>query len=659
MIAPLRSEIRLSDVVRSLAGTAGYREKLEAALVAWFGVRRALVTHSGRTGLYFLFKALPHRTVYLPAYNCWAVTEAALRAGKQIVYVDIRLEDFNMDLGELRRLLVPGSIILATHQFGIPCDIEGMTDLARERNCMVLEDNAPAFGAGVRGKRTGSFGAAAIVSFDYSKQVVSGKGGAILFNDEELYRRVRALHDAETVLPGPLVSLRYMLVALAYSYATHPWVYPLTYALFRRIRGCSRSEPKCDVTGQNVSYRYACDDMRAKLACLGMARVDAVAARRREVADFYRRACTGSDRVIFAAVPEGATPALIKFPIRLNGWDRDSFHAHCLRSGIDMAYLLPFHYGTEADCPNAARAASEAFALPVYGALRKRDLARIRAVLDDRRSFAAEPAHVAASGLVEERRLFGLPIYYYWMDTAAFLESKQFVSLLRTHEELPEHAYDLRIGYKTFLVDLNRSTDEIFAGFDYTRAVCPIKKAAKHGIVIKQAETDREKERYFEFYRSFAEHPKRKGKILVIQRHELDFLTVLYALSPEGDYLGGIGLLPSADGRYLLAKYSATLHRCCEQDLLVWHAIQYAKEHRYAWFDLSWMLPTEDTNSDQYRLYQYKKKFGGELVDFYAYVRFSALFAIPGKLFSLALAVLFGGDINRFSLFLKKIRMFR
>jgi lipid II:glycine glycyltransferase (peptidoglycan interpeptide bridge formation enzyme) len=208
-------------------------------------------------------------------------------------------------------------------------------------------------------------------------------------------------------------------------------------------------------------------------------------------------------------------------------------------------------------------------------------------------------------------------------------------------------------------VDLNRSTDEIFAGFDYTRAVCPIKKAAKHGIVIKQAETDREKERYFEFYRSFAEHPKRKGKILVIQRHELDFLTVLYALSPEGDYLGGIGLLPSADGRYLLAKYSATLHRCCEQDLLVWHAIQYAKEHRYAWFDLSWMLPTEDTNSDQYRLYQYKKKFGGELVDFYAYVRFSALFAIPGKLFSLALAVLFGGDINRFSLFLKKIRMFR
>ena len=133
MIATLRSEIRFLDLIRSLFLNQGCIEKLERQLTEYFGVQKTLLTHSGRTGIYFLLKALPQKKVYLPAYNCWAVTEAAQYAGKEIEYVDISLGDYNMDIAKLRACLEPDSIILATHQFGIPCDIEAIIELARER----------------------------------------------------------------------------------------------------------------------------------------------------------------------------------------------------------------------------------------------------------------------------------------------------------------------------------------------------------------------------------------------------------------------------------------------------------------------------------------------------------------------------------------------
>ncbi len=134
-------------------------------------------------------------------------------------------------------------------------------------------------------------------------------------------------------------------------------------------------------------------------------------------------------------------------------------------------------------------------------------------------------------------------------------------------------------------------------------------------------------------------------------------MDIFYAVSAEGDYLGGIGLLPSADGRYLLYKYAATLHRFCENELLIWHAIQYAKDDRYSYFDMSWMWATDDKNSDQYRLYQFKKKFGGSLADFYTYVKLRGFLIIPGIIFKLILDFFFKGDMIKFTLLLKKVKV--
>ena len=111
---------------------------------------------------------MPQKKVYLPAYNCWAVAEAVHRAGKKPIYIDISLNDYNMDTSKLEEVLERDSIVIATHQFGIPCDIEAILQIASERQCVVIEDNAAAFGSEIRGKKTGGFALAGIVSFDLS-----------------------------------------------------------------------------------------------------------------------------------------------------------------------------------------------------------------------------------------------------------------------------------------------------------------------------------------------------------------------------------------------------------------------------------------------------------------------------------------------------------
>ncbi len=259
----------------------------------------------------------------------------------------------------------------------------------------------------------------------------------------------------------------------------------------------------------------------------------------------------------------------------------------------------------------------------------------------------------------EIRKLFSLTLNYYWMDTEGFLKSRHSISLLRSHEDLPEKEYFLKISYMTFLIDLSKSKEEIYSAFDYTGARYKINKALKSGIAVKKAETVEEKQKFYNFYRAFAYDPKRKNKILVLQKEELDRLEVFYAVSAGGEYLGGTGLLPSPDRRYLLYKYAATMHRFCENELLIWHAIQYAKDAGFSYFDMSWMWPTEDKKSDEYRLYQFKKKFGGNLVPFYTYIKLKGPLIVPGAIFKLLLNSLFKGDIIRFTLFLKKMKVFK
>ena len=170
MISRHKIELTNREVIVSLLRKKNddvdrFAEKLKD----YYGIKNIILTPSGRGGLYLLFKALPQKRVILPAFDCRAVVEAATIAAKEIDYVDIDLTDYNMNVERLRERIKPDSIVVATHQLGIPCKLDEIAKICAENNSVMLEDSAASFGAVYKGKKTGTIGDTAACSFCQNK----------------------------------------------------------------------------------------------------------------------------------------------------------------------------------------------------------------------------------------------------------------------------------------------------------------------------------------------------------------------------------------------------------------------------------------------------------------------------------------------------------
>ncbi len=155
----------------------------ESAFARAVGAPHAISFGSGRMALYAALSSLGVREqdeVILPAFTCVVVPNAVLYLGARPVYVDIRLEDFNIDTELLEKAITPRTkVILAQHTFGRPCDLEAISKIAKRHGIKVIEDCAHAFGATYRGKPVGGFGDLAIYSTDHSKVINTHLGGVV------------------------------------------------------------------------------------------------------------------------------------------------------------------------------------------------------------------------------------------------------------------------------------------------------------------------------------------------------------------------------------------------------------------------------------------------------------------------------------------------
>ena len=83
--------------------------------------------------------------------------------------------------------------VMLVHLYQSVGDIDGLLDVCRRHTISLLEDCAQAHGARWRGRRAGTFGTIATFSFQQSKLLTSGEGGAALTSDPRLYERLQQL----------------------------------------------------------------------------------------------------------------------------------------------------------------------------------------------------------------------------------------------------------------------------------------------------------------------------------------------------------------------------------------------------------------------------------------------------------------------------------
>lgn len=197
-------EQELLDVLRSRSPfrrAGGKVAQFEQEYAAHIGAKFAIGVTSGTTALYAAMAAMeigPGDEVILPAWNWYADYDVIVLAGALPVFAEVD-DSFDIDPADIERRITPRTkAIIAAHLEGCPCNLDPILAIARKHNLRVLEDCAQCAGGKYKGRYVGTIGDIGINSFQLSKTITSGEGGAITTNDPVLYERAFRFHDVGT-----------------------------------------------------------------------------------------------------------------------------------------------------------------------------------------------------------------------------------------------------------------------------------------------------------------------------------------------------------------------------------------------------------------------------------------------------------------------------
>jgi perosamine synthetase len=185
----------------------------------YLGTHTCFATNQSRAGLLLAFKAMgiaQGDEVIVQSFTFRGVMNAILESGAVPVLADSCCDDLHAHPEEIEsRITDRTKAIIATHLFGVPCDIEEYVSIARERDCFLIEDCAQCLGAAYNGKKIGTFGDVSTFSFNFEKHMSTGEGGMVAVNTPSFADRVReTLSRYAVVSPADEKSYVYGLLLL-------------------------------------------------------------------------------------------------------------------------------------------------------------------------------------------------------------------------------------------------------------------------------------------------------------------------------------------------------------------------------------------------------------------------------------------------------------
>ncbi|MEN6449544.1 MAG: DegT/DnrJ/EryC1/StrS family aminotransferase [Thermoguttaceae bacterium] len=210
-----QGERAMLEVLRSGQWFRGGGQKVsgfEAAYAKLTGAKHCLATSSGTAALLTSLAALeigPGDEVIVPPYTFVATVNAVLLRYALPIFVDSDLETFQIDAKKIESAITDRTaLIVPVHLGGAAADLDTILAVAEKHKLRVLEDACQAHLAEWRGRKVGTLGAAGCFSFQMSKNLSSGEGGAIVSDDEAFITRCSAFHNNSRPIGGN-----------AYSYA--------------------------------------------------------------------------------------------------------------------------------------------------------------------------------------------------------------------------------------------------------------------------------------------------------------------------------------------------------------------------------------------------------------------------------------------------------
>lgn len=190
----------VSEVLRSgIIAEGAVVKEFEEKFAVFCGTKFAVAVNSGTAALHVLLLSYgigPQDEVLVPPLTFIATANACLYTGAKPVFCDINPDTLNIDPSDIRKKITKNTkAIIPVHLYGLPADMDEITQVAKEYKLIVIEDACQAHAAVYKKKLAGNLADAAAFSFYATKNITTAEGGMITTNDEAIVRLARSIRN--------------------------------------------------------------------------------------------------------------------------------------------------------------------------------------------------------------------------------------------------------------------------------------------------------------------------------------------------------------------------------------------------------------------------------------------------------------------------------
>lgn len=187
--------------------TGRFGKKFEYQFAKYFGSKTSLLVNSGSSANLVAFYALtspklgerqikPGDEVITVAAGFPTTINPLIQYGAIPVFLDVDIPTYNVKAELIESAITPKTkAIMMAHSLGNPFNLDIVMDVAKKYNLWVIEDDCDSLGATYRGKKTGTFGDLATVSFYPAHHITMGEGGSVLVNNMKLKMIAESFRD--------------------------------------------------------------------------------------------------------------------------------------------------------------------------------------------------------------------------------------------------------------------------------------------------------------------------------------------------------------------------------------------------------------------------------------------------------------------------------
>ncbi len=315
-LAPSGCPIEIREVAKTLLKkvSGNPQEEFIAAIKEMLGVKHCFLVSSGKTALYLILKALSKNNterneVLIPAYTCYSVPSAIVKAGLKVRLCDVEPTTLDFDYNYLKKIPLKNVLaIVPSNLFGLGSDLGRIMEIAGKEGIFVVDDAAQSFGGTLNARAFGSFGDAGLFSLGRGKNITTLGGGIIVSNSDEIAESINA---ACSKLPACRRHelIRFIIESVLYSILLRPSFYWLPAKLPFLGLGKTVYEPDFSIE------RYS--GTKAALGVIMLCKIAKVNNTRKANAESLRKELSLCAGVSFPNILRGVDPLFLRFPVLL------------------------------------------------------------------------------------------------------------------------------------------------------------------------------------------------------------------------------------------------------------------------------------------------------------------------------------------------------